>query len=173
MHMCHCSQTQKTPASARINMLFLAALPDLYLYFTNKTYPSSYFPFPKEVDDVPDFSACTSDNKHESLKATHAHNQKTRADIVTMNAALSNVFLANLPKTICETYEPIRMKQPNTVFLHMFDWFITKYRRTTTKDHNENWQRMAATWHPSKSFKPLAMRLFIGTSYASARNFLM
>jgi hypothetical protein len=62
MHMCHCSQTQKTPSSATMNMLFLAASPDLYLYFTNKTYPSSYFPFPKEVDDVPDFSACTSDN---------------------------------------------------------------------------------------------------------------
>ncbi len=72
MHMCHCSQTQKTPASATMNMLFLAASPDLYSYFTNKTYPSSYFPFPKEVDDVPDFSTCTSDNECESLKATHA-----------------------------------------------------------------------------------------------------
>jgi hypothetical protein len=76
MHMCHCSQTQKTPASATMNILFLAASPDLYVYFTNKTY-SSYFPFPKEVDDIPDFSACTSNNEHESLKATHAHNQKT------------------------------------------------------------------------------------------------
>jgi hypothetical protein len=55
-----------------MNMLFLAASPDLYSYFTNKTYPSSYFPFPKEVDDVPDFSTCTSDNECESLKATHA-----------------------------------------------------------------------------------------------------
>jgi hypothetical protein len=85
-----------------------------------------------------------------------------------MNAALSDVFLANLPKAIHETYEPICMKQPNTVFLHMFDWFITKYGHTTTKNCKENWQRMAATWHPSKDFKPLAMRLFIGTSYASA-----
>ena len=38
-----------------------------------------------------------------------------------MNAALSDVFLVNLPKTIRETYEPICMKQQNTVFLHMFD----------------------------------------------------
>jgi hypothetical protein len=45
-----------------------------------------------------------------------------------MNSALSDVFLANLPKAICEMYELICMKQPNTVFLHMFDWFITKYR---------------------------------------------
>jgi hypothetical protein len=78
MHMCHCLQTQKTPASATMNMMFLATLPDLYLYFTNKANPSSYFPFPKEVDDVPDFSACTSDNECESLKATHAHDQKLK-----------------------------------------------------------------------------------------------
>jgi hypothetical protein len=135
-----------------MNTLFLAASPDLYSYFTNETYPSSYFPFPKEVDDVPDFSACTSDNECKSLKSTHAQDQKTQADIITMNAALSDVFLANLPKSICETYKPIRMKQPNTVFLHMSDWFITKYRHTTTKDCKENWQRMDATWHPSKGF---------------------
>jgi hypothetical protein len=93
-HMCHCSQTQKTPTSATMIMLFFAASPDLYSYFTNEAYPSSYFPFPKEVDDILDFSACTSDNKHESLKATHARDQKNRVDIVTMNLALSDVFLA-------------------------------------------------------------------------------
>jgi hypothetical protein len=104
-HMCHCLQTQKTPAPATMNMLFLAASPDLYLYFTNETYPSSYFPFPKKVDDVPDYSACTSDNEHKSLKATHAHDRETQADIITMNAALSNVFLANLPKAICKNIQ--------------------------------------------------------------------
>jgi hypothetical protein len=40
LHMCHCVQTQKTPASATMNMLFLAASPDLYSYFTNEAYPS-------------------------------------------------------------------------------------------------------------------------------------
>jgi hypothetical protein len=90
-----------------------------------------------------------------------------------MDAALSDVFLANLPKVICETYKPIRMKHPNTVFFFMFDWFITKYRHTTTKDCKENWQRMAATWPPSKGFEPLAMHLFIGASYASAARYPM
>jgi hypothetical protein len=47
LHMCHCSQIQKTPASATMNMLFLAASPDLFLYFINEAYPSSYFPLPK------------------------------------------------------------------------------------------------------------------------------
>jgi hypothetical protein len=90
-----------------------------------------------------------------------------------MNAALSNVFLANLPKAIFETYKPIRMKHPNTVFLHMFNWFITKYGCTTTEDCEENLQRMTATWHPSEGFEPLATCLFIGASYASAARYPM
>jgi hypothetical protein len=90
-----------------------------------------------------------------------------------MNAALSHVFLANLPKAICETYKLICMKQPNTVFLHMFDLFITKYGHNTSKDCKENQQRMATTWHPSKGIEPLATRLFIDASYASAACYLM
>jgi hypothetical protein len=77
MHMCYCLQTQKTPTSATMNMLYFAASLDLYSYFANKAYPSSYFPFPKEVDNIPDFSACTSDNERKNLKATHAHDQNT------------------------------------------------------------------------------------------------
>ena len=85
-----------------------------------------------------------------------------------MNAALSNVFLANLPKAICQAYKPICMKQPNTIFLHMFNWFIEKYGITTTEDCEDNRQRMAADWHPSNGFEPLATRLFIDASYVSA-----
>jgi hypothetical protein len=105
---------------------------------------------------------------YKTLKGINARNCKMRADINTMNAALSDVFLANLPKAICKMYEPICMKQPNTVFLHMFDWFITKYGKTMAKDREDNWQRIAADWHPSDGFEPLATRLFIGASYASA-----
>ena len=99
-HICWCLQTHKTPASATMNMLFCAASPGLYSFFTNKTYPTDYFLFPTEVDAIPDFTACLSDNERESLKATHARDQKTRADIVTMNSALAEVFLANLSKAI-------------------------------------------------------------------------
>ncbi len=94
-------------------------------------------------------------------------------NMLTMNAALSDVFLANLPKAIRQTYEPIRMKQPNTVFLHMFNWFIEKYGKTTTEDREDNRQRMAADWHPSDGFEPLATRLFVGASYASAARYPM
>ena len=103
LHICQCSQTQKTPASIRMNMLFCAASPGLYSFFTSEAYPASFFPFPVEVDAIPDFSTCTTDNERETLKATNARAHKTRADIVTMNAALSDVFLANLPKAIRET----------------------------------------------------------------------
>lgn len=173
LHMCRCAQTHKTPASTRMNMLFCAASPSLYSYFTTEAYPTNFFPFPAEVEAVPDFSSCDTDNERETLKSTHALARKTRADIVTMNAALSDVFLSQLPKSIRETYEPIRMKQPNTVFLHMFDWFIGKYGKTTTEDREENRKRMAADWQPSDGFEPLATRLFIGASYASAARYPM
>jgi len=122
------------------SLFFRDASPGLYSFFTQDAYPADYFPFLDEVDSVPDFSACNSDNERKTLKATNARDQKTRADIVTMNAAFFDVFLANLPKAIRETYEPIHMKQPNTVFLHMFDWFIMKYGNTTTKNCKENRQ---------------------------------
>jgi hypothetical protein len=167
LHICRCLQIQKTPASAKMNMLFCAASPGLYSFFTTKAYPASFFPFPVEVDAIPDFSACTTDNERKTLKAKNARDCKTRAVIVTMNAALSDVFLVNFPKAICKTYAPIRMKQPNTVFLHMFDWFIMKYGKTTAEDCEDNRQRMAADWHSSNGFEPLATGLCIGASYVS------
>jgi hypothetical protein len=55
----------------------------------------------------------------------------------------------------------------------MFDWFITKYGQTTTKDRKANWQHMATTWYTSDSFKPLATGLFIGASYTSMTRYPM
>ena len=59
------------------------------------------------------------------------------------------------------------------VFLYMLDWFIERYGKTTSKDRKANRQQRAAKWHPSKGFEPLATRLFIGTSYASAPGYPM
>jgi hypothetical protein len=144
LHMCRCAQIHKTPASKDMNMLFCATAPDLYAFFTKEAYPKEFFLFPKEVEEVPDFKNCTNDNQRETLKLTQALAKKTRADIVTMNAALSDVFLANLPKSICNGYDPIRRGSPNTVFLHMFNWFIKKYGITTAEEREENRQQMAA-----------------------------
>jgi hypothetical protein len=90
-----------------------------------------------------------------------------------MNTALLDVFLSQLPKSICKTYKPICMKQPNTVFLHIFDWFIGKYGKMMTEDCKEIQQRMAANWHPSDGFKMLVMHLFISASYASTAHYPM
>ncbi len=97
LHMCRCAQTHKAPVSKDMNMLFCTTVPDLYAFFTKEAYPTTFFPFPKEFEEVPDFNNCTDDNQRETLKLTHALTKKTRADIVTMNAALTDVFLANLP----------------------------------------------------------------------------
>jgi hypothetical protein len=121
-----------------MNMLFCAAAPDLYAFFTKEAYPKEFFPFAKEVEEVPDFKNCTDNNQHEMLKSTHPLARKTRADIVTMNASLSDIFLANLPKSICNNYNPICMGLPNTVFLHMFDLLIKKYGVTTAEEREEN-----------------------------------
>ena len=102
LHICQCSQTHKTPALDTMNILFCAASPGLYFFFTNNTYPTSFL-FPAEVDAIPDFANCTSDNERKSLKAMHALDRKTRADIITMNLALADIFLVNLPKAICKT----------------------------------------------------------------------
>jgi hypothetical protein len=173
LHMCRCAQTHKTPTSKDMNMLFYAAAPDLYAFFTKEAYPKKFFPFPKEVEEVPDFKNCTDDNQHETLRLTHALARKTRADIITMNAALSDVFLVNLPKLIRNGYNPIHMGSPNTVFLHMFQWFIKKYGVTTAEEQVENRQQMAADWQPADGFEQLVTRLFLGASYASAARYPM
>jgi hypothetical protein len=59
--------------------LFCAAAPDLYAFFTKEANPTTFFLFPKEVEEVPDFNNCTDDNQHETLKSTHALAKKTRA----------------------------------------------------------------------------------------------
>ena len=49
LHICRCLQTHKTPALATMKMLFCAASPGLYSFFTNEMYPSSFFCFLKKL----------------------------------------------------------------------------------------------------------------------------
>jgi hypothetical protein len=123
-----------------MNMLFCAASPGLHSFFTNEAYPTSYFPFPVEVDVVPNFTTCQTDNKPETLKATHAHNQKTRLDIVTMMMPSQSFFRKIYPR------QSVKRTSQNTKhgILHTFEWFIAKYGKTMTKDCKENQQHMAA-----------------------------
>ncbi len=120
-----------------------------------------------------DFKNCTDNNQCEMLKSMHALAKKTRAGIVTMNATLLDVFLANLPKLICDSHDPICMGLPNTVFLHMFDWFIKKYGITTAEEREENQQQMAADVQPTNGFEQLITQLFLGALHASAARYPM
>ncbi len=49
IHMCQCSQTHKMPASKDMNMLFCAAAPDLYAFFTKESYPKTFFRFQRKL----------------------------------------------------------------------------------------------------------------------------
>ncbi len=44
--MCCCSQTKKTPALDKMNMLFCAGSPGLYSFFTTEAYHASFFSVP-------------------------------------------------------------------------------------------------------------------------------
>ncbi len=43
LHMYQCNQTHKMSASKDMNMLFCAATPDLYAFFTKEAYPKHSF----------------------------------------------------------------------------------------------------------------------------------
>ncbi len=72
----------------------------MYAFLTAEAYPAACVPFPPIVPDVTDYTACTNNNKRATVKATHAIDKKTRADIVTMNTALANVFLKALSSQV-------------------------------------------------------------------------
>jgi hypothetical protein len=59
------------------------------------------------------------------------------------------------------------MMNPNAVFRQCFNWFVTKYGRTSAKDRETNRTAMAANWHPSMGFEVLTSPLFHGVTFVS------
>jgi hypothetical protein len=92
-HLCHCAQTQRSPASTTMNLLFCAAPCNVCAFLTTEAYPGAYAPFPPEVPNVPNYTVCVDDNGRTTVREMHARDKKTRADIVTMKTALANIFL--------------------------------------------------------------------------------
>jgi hypothetical protein len=77
-HLCHCAQTQRSPTFATTNLLFCAALHDVYAFLTTKAYPNAFAPpFLPKVPNVPDYTACIDDNGCTTVRATHAQGKKT------------------------------------------------------------------------------------------------
>ncbi len=56
-HLCCCAQTQRSLASARMNLLFCAAPCDVYAFLTAEAYPNAFAPFPPEVPNMPNYTA--------------------------------------------------------------------------------------------------------------------
>jgi hypothetical protein len=76
-----------------MNLLFCAAPCDVYTFLPTEGYPNAFAPFPPKVLNVPDYTVCVDDNGRATVRAMHAQDKKTRADIVTMNTAFDDVFL--------------------------------------------------------------------------------
>ena len=103
----------------------------------------------------------------------HARDKKTRANIVTMNAALCDVFLENMSTSVRASVLQRRLSEPNIVFVDLFLWFVKNYGKTTAEDREGNRHRMAADWHPSDGFDSVIHRLFTGAGYASSAGYPM
>jgi hypothetical protein len=167
-HLCRCAQTQQSPASATMNLLFCTAPCDVHAFLTTEAYPDTFAPLPPKVADVPNYTACTNNKDHAMAKATHARDKKTRADIVTMNTALADIFLEAMLVQVRTSFQQRHLCKPNIVFVNLFLWFIKQYGTTTADDREANRQCMAANWHPAEGFDKLILLLFTRAAFASS-----
>jgi hypothetical protein len=136
----------KSTIAKKMNLLYMAVYPSLYTHYSaGKAYPQDMYPFPDNVDEVlPNFTACTKDNKRAATKKLDAILLKMCNNVVNMNTALINTLLSLIPKAFKLLYEQERMKNPNAVFCQCFDWFKIKYGCTLAEDCKINWMAMAA-----------------------------
>jgi hypothetical protein len=139
-HLCHCAQTHRSPASTTMNLLFCAEPRDVYAFLTSEASLDLFAPFPAPVSDVPNFTACVDDNDRAAVRATHARGKKTRADIITMNTALADVFLDTMSSQVCVSCQQRHLRKPNIVFIDLFLWFVNQCGKTTTEDRKANRQ---------------------------------
>jgi hypothetical protein len=144
-HLCCCAQTQRSPASATMNLLFCAAPCDVYAFLSSEAYLDAFAPLPPEVPNMPDFTACIDNNDRATVRATHARDKKTRSDIVTMNTALADVILEAMSSQVRASFQQRRLHKLNIVFLDLFLWFVEQYGKSTAKDRKANCQR-APCW---------------------------
>jgi hypothetical protein len=76
-HLCCCAQTQRSPASTTMNLLFCSAPRDVYAFLTTEAYPNAFAPFPPEVPNVPDYTACVDGNSRSTAHTRmHAQDKK-------------------------------------------------------------------------------------------------
>jgi hypothetical protein len=151
-HLCCCAQTQRSPAYATMNLLFCTAPRDVYAFLSSEAYPDAFAPFPPEVPNVPNFTACFNNNDRATVRAMHARDKKTRVDIVRMNTTLANVFLKGMSSQLRTSLQQRHLRKPNIIFVDLFLWFVEQYGKTMAEDRKANRQCMATNWHPANGF---------------------
>jgi hypothetical protein len=156
-----------------MNLLFCAAPCNVYTFLVTEVYPNAFAPFPPEVPDVPNYTACVNDNDCATVRAMHVRDKKMRADIITMNTTLANVFLEAMSSQVHASFQQWHLCKLNIVFVDLFLWFVNQYGKTTAEDLEANQQCMAANCHPANRFNTLILRLFTKTAYASSAGFRM
>jgi hypothetical protein len=168
-HLCRCAQTHQSPASTTMNLLFCAAPRDVYAFLTTEAYPDAFAPFLPKVPNMPHYTACVDNNGHAMVRAMHARDKKTRADIITMNTALADIFLEAMSSQVHASFQQRRLRKSNIIFVHL----VNQYGKTMAEDCKANRQRMAADWQPADGFNALILRLFTRAAYASSAGFRM
>jgi hypothetical protein len=156
-----------------MNLLFCAALRDVYAFLTTEAYPDNFAPFLPKVPDLPDYTVCANDNGHATVCAMHAQDKKMQADIMTMNTALTNVFLDAMLSQVRASFHQQHLCKPNIGFVNLFLWLVNQYGKRTAEDCEANRQRMAADWHPANGFNALILCLFTEAVYTSSAGFKM
>jgi len=157
----------KSPISKKTNLLYVAIDNTLYAHYAGvEAYPAGDNPFPPEPDDVPDYTGAVDANARAAIKTTHGLAQKRCNDVVNMNMVLIDAFLDLIPVAFRQSYEQIRMENPNSVFCEMFSWFVTKYGRMSAEDRTAN-HAMGLEWHPLQGFELLVACLFRGATFAN------
>ena len=100
-----------------MNLLFCVCPRPIYRFFTADVYPDAFAPIPPVADKVTDYTSCTNKNDRATNCARHALDKKTRADIITMNAALTDVFLDAVLVGVRTAFQQRRLHEPNIVFV--------------------------------------------------------
>ena len=147
-------------AKAQVNhlqeddLLYIMVDPSLYTHYSaGKAYPSTSYPFSRDGDEVPDFTACINNNELAIAKITHAILLKTCNDIVSMNVVLIDTLFSLIPMAFTLLYKQEWMMDLNAVVHQCFDWFVNIYGCTSTEDCKTNRMAMAANWQPLMRFE--------------------
>jgi hypothetical protein len=144
-HLCRCAQTQRSPASATMNLLFCTAPRDDYVFLSSEVYPNAFAPFLPEVPDMPDITTCIDNNDRAMVQAMHARNKKTRADIGTINTTLAIVFLEVMSSQVRASFQQRRLRK-QTLFL----WTSSSgLWNNTAKQRPRTARQTANAWPPT------------------------